>query len=158
MFVKDVMHTNAMACQSSDSLEKVASLMWTQDCGAVPIMDESHNLIGMVTDRDISMAAALQHRPLWEISAGEILSGQNLLTCSPDEDVHSVLQRMGTHRTRRVPVIDSSNQLKGMLSLKDVVESVKVKPASAKGKSITADETVSLIKEISKSNSMHVAA
>ena len=69
MKIRDVMHQPVKCCDSSASLDQVASEMWNDDLGIVPIVDQEHRLLGVVTDRDIAMAATLKHKPLWEISA-----------------------------------------------------------------------------------------
>jgi Transposase DDE domain/CBS domain len=65
--VKDVMTTNVRTCFTSDSLATAAQLMWDHDCGCVPVLNEHGRVVGMLTDRDICMAAFFQGMPIGEI-------------------------------------------------------------------------------------------
>jgi CBS domain-containing protein len=60
----DLMTTNAKSCGTMDNLERAAQIMWENDCGVVPVVDGSERVVGMVTDRDICMAAYTQGQPL----------------------------------------------------------------------------------------------
>ena len=64
MKVEQVMNRNVKTCRSSDSLDRAAQLMWENDCGCVPIVDDEGRGVGMVTDRDVCMAAYTQGGPL----------------------------------------------------------------------------------------------
>ena len=60
MKIKDVMTPNVRTCFMSDSLATAAQLMWDHDCGCVPVLSEDARVVGMLTDRDICMAAYFQ--------------------------------------------------------------------------------------------------
>ena len=51
---------NVGICAASDSINDAARIMWERDCGCVPVVDDGGNVIGMITDRDICMAADTQ--------------------------------------------------------------------------------------------------
>lgn len=57
----------AITCNVNDSLEVPAKLMWDHNCGAVIVLNEFGKLAGVITDRDICMAALVQSRPLDQI-------------------------------------------------------------------------------------------
>ena len=67
MTVGDLMTTDVKACGSHDGLDVPARLMWANDCGCVPVVDESGHVVGMLTDRDICMAALTQGGPLTQL-------------------------------------------------------------------------------------------
>ena len=58
------MTTNVRKCFTSDSLATAAHLMWDHDCGCVPVLNEQARVVGMLTDRDICMAAFFQGAPI----------------------------------------------------------------------------------------------
>jgi CBS-domain-containing membrane protein len=94
--------------------------MWDRDCGAVPIVDAEGRAVGLVTDRDLCMAAYTRGRPLSAIHVSSMLAGR-LHTCFPSTSLDEALARMSVHRVRRLVVIDPSSQrLVGMLALADV--------------------------------------
>ena len=78
MKVRDVMESNVKTCALNDNLESVATLMWNNDCGSIPVIDQSGTPIGIITDRDIAMSCALNHKPLWELRARDVTNSRPL--------------------------------------------------------------------------------
>src|SRR5262245_6101900 len=64
MEVREIMSTDLETCRADDTLDRAARLMWEHDCGVVPVVDHEGTAVGMITDRDICMAAYTQGRPL----------------------------------------------------------------------------------------------
>lgn len=120
MKVKEVMSANPTACTLTDSLAEVAGLMWEKDCGIVPVLAEGGKVIGLVTDRDICMAAALKGRQLANIAVEDTISGK-VFTCNADDDVRTALETLKEKKVRRLPVLDDDGTLIGMLSMNDIV-------------------------------------
>ncbi len=121
MRVSDVMTTNIRSCTPQTDLETVAMEMWNGDCGSIPVMSDTGMPIGMITDRDIAMAGALQHRALCDIETSEVINGNGVRCCNTEDSIESALQTMSDAHIRRLPVIDDSGSLQGMLSVDDVV-------------------------------------
>jgi CBS domain-containing protein len=119
MKVQEVMTKNVAACGARDSLNRAAQLMWECDCGCVPVLDDSGAVCGMITDRDICMAAYTQGLPLHQIAIDRVMS-PHLYACSPEDTIESAESLMQRNKIRRVPVIDG-NRLVGMLSLSDLL-------------------------------------
>ena len=130
MNVTDIMVSDVKSCGPDTNLESAAMMMWNEDCGSLPIIDNGGNPIGIVTDRDIAMASALNHKALWDITTSEVMSDRPLFTCNPDDDIKSALEMMQTHKVRRLPVTDNSGHLEGMLSIDDIVVCAKQGTAS----------------------------
>ena len=74
MKVQDVMTRNVAACGVDESLNRAAQLMWECDCGSIPVLDASGSVCGMLTDRDICMAAYTQGLPLTQIPVRNVMS------------------------------------------------------------------------------------
>lgn len=119
MKVKEIMTASPKACSLSNNLADAAGLMWDNDCGILPVVAEG-KVVGLVTDRDICMAAALKGRQLTNIAVEETISGK-VFFCKPDDDVHSALKTMQENKVRRLPVVAADGTLKGVLSMNDVV-------------------------------------
>jgi CBS domain-containing protein len=94
--------------------------MWQRDCGVIPVIDEEQKIIGMITDRDICMAAAMSGKDLSNISVKEVISG-TVIGCNSEDDIHQALVTMRENQLRRLPVLDDEGKLQGILSLNDVV-------------------------------------
>src|SRR5690242_8490683 len=76
MKVQDVMTRNVEACLPETDLAAAAMMMWRQDCGVIPVTNRDGRVAGVVTDRDICMAVATQHRLADQIHVNEIISGK----------------------------------------------------------------------------------
>jgi CBS domain-containing protein len=64
MKIEDVMTRNVYFCSPSMNLAEAVAMMWTDDCGALPVVNESGNVVGMITDRDICIALAARGKNL----------------------------------------------------------------------------------------------
>ena len=120
MKVADSMTRDARACTVHDSLNAAARVMWENDCGCVPIVDSQGRLVGIVTDRDICMAAYTQGVPLEAIAVERVMAAR-VISCSRTDDLDTAHRLMRKHEIHRLPVVDSRGRLTGILSLSDVV-------------------------------------
>lgn len=120
MRVQDIMTANVEACSPESDLAAAATIMWKRDCGSVPVVDGDRKVVGMITDRDICMAVSTRNKLASEIKVGEVISG-NVYACAPDDKVRDALETMQSAQLRRLPVVDASGVLHGILSINDVV-------------------------------------
>ena len=74
MKVVDLMTPNPFTCSVTETLEAAMRVMWEHDCGILPILDEHGAVVGMLTDRDVAVAAYTQGRPLANISVTTAMS------------------------------------------------------------------------------------
>jgi len=123
MKVKDVMTPHAKTIWLTESLADAARIMWENDCGVLPIVKDQ-KVIGMITDRDICMAAAMRKSNASAISVEEVMTGQ-VYAVKPDDDVREALRVMQEHQIRRLPVINAEGELEGILSMNDIVLKAK---------------------------------
>lgn len=119
MKVRDLMTSDVKHCGVSDSLNSAAQIMWENDCGCVPVVDEQTRVVGILTDRDICMAAYTQGLPLAAASVANAMASA-VQTCQPGETLAAALKKMRTYRVRRLPVVDEDGRLIGIISLNDV--------------------------------------
>jgi CBS domain-containing protein len=129
--------------------------MWDYDCGAAPVVDGGNQVIGMITDRDIAIAASTKGRLATEITVGEVMSG-NVYACAADEDAKSALDTMRRKRVRRLPVIDNDGKLVGILSINDIV----LRAEETRGRQtpeISYDDVVNTFKALCERSRAHQA-
>jgi CBS domain-containing protein len=124
MRVDQVMTKEPKVCRPSDSLNEAARLMWEHDCGCVPIVDDAGRAVGIVTDRDLCMAAYTRGLPLREVRVGEIMS-QPVVSCAPDSAIESAEALMGRHQVRRLVVVGFDDRLVGVVSLGDLARAAR---------------------------------
>jgi CBS domain-containing protein len=129
MKIHEWMTSDVESCSPATDLAAVAMIMWRNDCGIVPVVDEDGVALGVITDRDICMAAATRHRRPADIAASEAMSAK-LFTVKEDDDVKLALERMTHERVRRLPVTDHLGHLKGLISINDIV--LQTRPAGVR--------------------------
>jgi CBS domain-containing protein len=110
---------SAKTCTPNSTLNEAARIMWDANCGAVPVVDDAGTLLGMVTDRDVCMAAYTRGQALSSINVESAMSRQ-LATTSPKASVLSVMQLMRARQIRRVPVVGDSARFVGIIALADI--------------------------------------
>jgi len=103
MKVQDVMTDEVQTCSPETKLATVAMQMWRGDFGAMPVV-AARKVVGMITDRDICIAAATKHRDPANIRVKEVISDQ-VYGCSCDTDIHEALKIMQQKQVRRLPII-----------------------------------------------------
>lgn len=120
MIVNDCMSRAPQRVRVTDRLDAAARVMWDHDCGFVPVLDGQDRLVGVLTDRDVSMAAYLQGRPLHELAVAAVMS-QKVRTVRADDSLLTAMAAMQEFLVRRLPVVDAEGRLVGVLSSNDLV-------------------------------------
>jgi CBS domain-containing protein len=123
MRVKEIMTTQVQTCRPEDSLEKAAQLMWDHDCGCLPVCSDAGNgagwTVGVITDRDICMNALFQGKPMRDLRVGDVMA-KEVRVCRPDDSIAQAEKIMQEARIRRLPVVEATGALIGMISLADL--------------------------------------
>jgi CBS domain-containing protein len=152
MKVSDLMTREVKACHPHDSLNRAAQLMWENDCGAIPIVDSDAKVIGMLTDRDICMAAYTKGIALVDASAASVMS-RNVSVCNPGDNISTATERMREHQIRRLPVVDENEQLVGILSVSDIArETERLRAAKSRKRPIKDGEFIETLGAICTAN------
>jgi len=119
MKIEEVMTPSPATCGPMDNLAQVVERMWDADCGMVPVVDDAGVPLGVITDRDISVATATRDLAPSQIHASDMVRG-HLVACRPEEHVKTALHLMAQHRVRRVLVTTEAGVLHGVVSLDDI--------------------------------------
>lgn len=118
--VKTSMSDRVFTCHPDTPLPDVAHIMWDKDCGFVPVTaPKSGELVGVITDRDICMAAYTQGRPIGEIPTREVMNTEPH-ACRESDGLAKVHEIMRRYQVRRLPVTDAAGQPVGVISLNDL--------------------------------------
>jgi CBS domain-containing protein len=117
--VQDIMSASVATCSIQDPLDQAAQKMWDLDCGCLPVVAPDGRVLAMITDRDICMAALTTGKPIRELRVGNSMS-KEVTTCRPQEELAAAAHRMAKHCVRRLPVVDGTGKIVGMLSLNDL--------------------------------------
>lgn len=126
MIAKDIMSRPAVTCDVNDTLDRAAKLMWDHDCGVIAVTrGDDGRLVGMITDRDICMAAFTQGRRLDQILVNAAMAHEPV-AAAPDTSADELERIMADHQVRRIPIVDELGAPIGMVSLADLaLESVQ---------------------------------
>jgi CBS domain-containing protein len=143
MKTAQLMTRNVKTCRTTDTLDVAVRLMWEHDIGAVAVVDDVGQIVGIVTDRDACMAAYTQSQPLHCLPC-TIAMSNHVITCRPEDTDAVVAKAMARNQVRRIPVVDDAQKPIGMVSLADLAV------AMAKGRDIPAAEVASTLAAVSE--------
>ena len=119
MLARDLMSHPPITCHVNDAMNLAAHEMWNHDCGAIQVVNDDGKLVGVITDRDICMAAYTQSRPLDELLVNSAMA-THVVSVQPHQTLAEVEQLMAAHQIRRIPVVDGDHKPVGMITLNDL--------------------------------------
>jgi CBS domain-containing protein len=119
--VKDVMAPRVVAVTSVTFLPEAAQIMKEEDVGALPVVQEDGKLMGIVTDRDITVRAVADGRNIAQTQIAEVFTAEDLVTVTPDMSLEDAEELMAEHQVRRLPVVEQgTNKLMGIVAQADI--------------------------------------
>jgi len=124
MKVRDLMTSEPATLSVDDTCAQAATKMREEDCGSIPITKEGR-LVGIVTDRDITIRAVAAGKDPKTTKVSEIMSADPV-TVGPDEDVDGASDIMAERQVRRLPVVEDG-RLVGILVTAQVARGEKPK-------------------------------
>lgn len=148
MKIEQLMTRFPKTCGAQLSLGEAARLMLENSCGCLPVIaqDGSGRLVGMITDRDICMAAESQGKALQKILVEDAMEPV-VWACNPEDSIDEAEEIMREVGVRRLPVVDGSERLLGVLSLTDLAREA-VRQRGSKNAEITVAEIGELLASI----------
>ena len=146
MRVVDIMMGTPYYCRPETNLGSATELMWTGNCGFLPVVGNEGKVVGIVTDRDICIALGTRGRPSGSVKVTEVMS-QKVHSCAPEDDIHVALRAMREGRVRRLPVISKSGDLVGVISMDDVLLRAEA-PSFGKAPELSTEEVVKTFQAI----------
>ena len=114
-----VMTAALETCSPADTLNEAAQIMWEEDCGAVPVIDATGRLVGMITDRDVAMACYTQGSSPTQASVFSSMS-KATYCARPEALLAEIIGLMAKHRVRRIPITSEAGTLLGLVALADL--------------------------------------
>ena len=122
MKAQDIMAKNPRCVTPQTSLQEAARLMKSENVGALPVVESetSRKVVGIVTDRDITIRAVADGRDLGSATVKDVMS-KGTATAKATDSVDDVMKVMGREQVRRIPIVDERDQLVGIVSQADVV-------------------------------------
>jgi CBS domain-containing protein len=138
----EVMTSKPVCCVPNDMVSRAAKLMKVGNIGAIPVVEDEQNrkLVGIVTDRDLALHIVAEGRDPKSTKVEAVMTA-NVVTCMADDDLQKALDAMASNQLRRIPVVDSENQLVGIIAQADVATRVD-----------QPEKTAEVVKEISQAS------
>jgi CBS domain-containing protein len=118
MLVRDVMTRGVQVTQPHCTLREAAELMKVLDVGPLPVCD-GDRLVGIVTDRDITVRAVAEGQDCWEGRVRDVMS-TDIASCFEDDDVAVAARLMKDKQVRRLLVLNRAKRLVGIVALGDL--------------------------------------
>lgn len=119
MRVEERMTRTIHTCREGDTLLVAAQGLWDHDCGALPVVDDRGQVRGMLTDRDICMAAYTTGKRLQDLKVVDAMA-KNVASLRPAESLQEAEMVMRARSVRRLPVLDDQHRLIGLLTCNDL--------------------------------------
>ena len=140
MKVEQLMTSDVKVCTDADTLNRAAQLMWEFDCGCIPVIhiNGDGHVVGIVTDRDIAMAAYTQGNQLWAIPITSAMA-HNVIACHASDGISQAEALMRDNRVRRLPVLDQHERLAGIISLNDIAREAQRETAAGRRVAVTEE-------------------
>jgi CBS domain-containing protein len=138
--------TKAVAvCRVETNLAEAASLMWENDCGALPVVAASGEVDGIVTDRDICIDLGTRNIRSSDLCVRDVLQ-DHVLSCKSSDDVQKALQTMRDGKVRRLLILNDESVLEGIVSMDDIV--IKARPDGRASSAISYGDAITTLQAI----------
>ncbi len=118
MRARDIMTRDPQCCRREDTARRAAEIMRDQDCGVIPVVDESRRVIGIVTDRDLALRIIATGRSV-DTTLNEVMT-PGAKCCSADDDLRDVEHKMAELQVGRIPICDAGGRVLGIISQADI--------------------------------------
>ena len=134
---RDIMTPNPACCSPNTMLDQVAKMMVQNNCGEIPVVDTANRPIGVVTDRDIVCRAVAEGENPSGYPAENVMTA-SVVTAPVTATMDEVVATMADHQIRRLPVVDESGCLVGIIAQADIASEAPTRQAA------------NLVREVSK--------
>ena len=138
----EVMTKDPVCCLPNEMVVKAAKLMKSENIGSIPVIEseQTKKLVGIVTDRDLTLKILAEGLDAKSTKVEAVMT-RKVMTCRAEDDLQKALDAMAEHQLRRIPVVDNSNKVVGIIAQADVATRVN-----------QPEKTAEMVKEISQSN------
>jgi len=116
--LREIMTSTVLTVNETQSVQEAAALMSEYNIGAIPVVNNSGKMVGIVTDRDITLRTTAQGQDA-NTPVSQVMTAQQIVQGTPDMDVHEAANLMAEQQIRRLPVVENG-QIVGMVALGDL--------------------------------------
>ncbi|MFD2046479.1 CBS domain-containing protein [Ornithinibacillus salinisoli] len=116
--LRNIMTSNVFTISESQSVQEAAALMSAHNIGSIPVVNNNGQMVGIVTDRDITLRATAQGEAA-QTPVSQVMTAQQIVQATPDMNAEEAAQLMAQQQIRRLPVVENG-QVVGMVALGDL--------------------------------------
>ncbi len=104
---------------ANQKVRDVLKLMRKYSISGIPVIDKNNRLIGIITNRD------LRFEPDEDAFVSDIMTKENLVTAPLGTSLNQAERILQKHKVEKLPVVDKSGVLKGLITFKDILKKRK---------------------------------
>ena len=130
MKLKDIMTPNVECVRPGETLQEAARKMKTLDVGPMPVRGENDKIVGILTDRDITIRVTAEGKDPRSTRVQDAMS-DDVVWCFEDEETDEASRPMREHQVRRLLVMNGDKRLVGIVSLGDLATEGQRRQAGA---------------------------
>ena len=121
MNCREVMTENPVCCLPTDTVSMAARVMRREAVGPVPVIndEQSKQLIGIVTDRDLAIRVVAEARDPNHTMVSDVMTS-TIFACRPEDNLSTAIKAMEVNQIRRIPVVEEDGKIAGIISQGDV--------------------------------------
>ncbi|MUK90298.1 CBS domain-containing protein [Ornithinibacillus sp. L9] len=116
--LRNLMTSNVFTINETQSVQEAAALMSEHNIGSIPVVNNNGQMVGIVTDRDITLRATAQGEAA-QTPISQVMTAQQIVQATPDMSAEEAAQIMAQQQIRRLPVVENG-QVVGMVALGDL--------------------------------------
>jgi len=124
---RDVMTHYVITIHPWETIQRAAQILYECDCGALPVVNNSGQLMGMVTDRDIALRIIGRGIDPRRARVEDCMTSE-AIACRDDDSIESCMRQMSRHQLRRVPIVDGRDCVIGIVSQSDLARHAGTHP------------------------------
>ena len=119
------MISNPVSIKRGKTVGDALSLMAEYKIGGIPVVDDEHHLVGIVTNRDLRFQRNM------DLLVDEVMTKENLISTQQTTNLEAAAEILQQYKIEKLPVVDSNNKLIGLITYKDITKA-KDKPSACK--------------------------
>ena len=132
MKCKEIMTKDPSFCVPTDTVFEAAQLMKSENVGSIPVGKDkdTKRLEGIVTDRDLALKVVAEGLDPKTTKVQDVMT-TSVISCRPEDDVNEVIALMAEHQLRRIPIVDESDRLVGIIAQADIATRIEAPKKTA---------------------------
>jgi CBS domain-containing protein len=123
MKIEQIMTRDVATCSPDDGVDVAARIMRERECGIVPVVNRGREVVGVITDRDVCLAALVSDKPLTQLRVRNAMTSR-VRSCAATDSISEAEAILREGRVRRLPVLDAARRLVGLVSIDDIAQAV----------------------------------